>query len=413
MEVLLAACLLAWAAGAQSEQAKLGISPAQRAVMRERTRHEKAVRKIAEKHGTTASPAAGISTWKEKEGPAEGPLTLPEAFRAGYRGRTPVARVATPVGRRAGDLTARGVVWAKDTGRSAVREFRKRRTAAGKPDPAPLLVPPPPDRPPLVPPMPADPPTAGGTEPAGVVLTKPETASEPEGAEKPPEAASAPAADAKGPEGGPDAPQAPQGPSEGPVAASVPGPRSAEPAPAEADPAPATGTEQTPAEGSPPADSGGAKPTMDDKGVGRMAAEVSFESVMDESDELSLMCDDDVTVYARVRQRCEREIGRADDLLAQLESVGAGAGVTGWVTRCREQYQLIHSQLDALESNTLAQAEAVVKAKALLEAGQGVYADIAADMESVAERTFYTSDAVDGEDSAAHSETFETQGARA
>ncbi|MEU9983743.1 hypothetical protein [Streptomyces sp. NPDC050856] len=144
-----------------------------------------------------------------------------------------------------------------------------------------------------------------------------------------------------------------------------------------------------------------------------MAAEVSYDSVMDESDELSLMCEDDVQVYGRIRQRCEREIGRADDLVAQLESVGAGTTVTGWVTRCREQYQVLLTQLDELERNTISQGEAVVKAKALLEAGQGLYADIAADMESVADRDFYISDQVDGEDTSAHAETYETRGANA
>ena len=54
MEVLLIACALAWAAGAQSEQAKLGLSPAQRATMKEQARHEKALRQIADKYGADA-----------------------------------------------------------------------------------------------------------------------------------------------------------------------------------------------------------------------------------------------------------------------------------------------------------------------------------------------------------------------
>ncbi|MCZ4098025.1 hypothetical protein [Streptomyces sp. H39-C1] len=141
-------------------------------------------------------------------------------------------------------------------------------------------------------------------------------------------------------------------------------------------------------------------------------AEVSYESVSDESDELSLMCDDDVVVYGRIHQRCAREIGRGDERIAALQSVGAGAGIIAWVARCKEQYQVISGTLDALTQNTISQGEAVVKAKAYLVAGQGVYADIAQDMESVAERDFYTSDAVDSEDTDAHSESYETQGAR-
>jgi hypothetical protein len=142
-----------------------------------------------------------------------------------------------------------------------------------------------------------------------------------------------------------------------------------------------------------------------------MAAEVTYESVMDESDELSLMCDDDVRVYGRIRIRSEREIGRGDALIAALENAGFGPSVIGWVARCKEQYQVIHGQLDELETNTIAQGEQVVKAKALLEAGQGVYADIAKDMESVAERGSYVSDAVDAEDTSAHTEVYETKAA--
>lgn len=142
-----------------------------------------------------------------------------------------------------------------------------------------------------------------------------------------------------------------------------------------------------------------------------MAAEVTYESVADESDELSLMCEDDVRVYGRIRDRAEREIGRGDELIAALENAGFGSKVIGWVARCKEQYQVIHSQLSDLERNTIAQGEQVVKAKALLEAGQGVYADIAQDMESVAERDSYISDAVDAEDTSADTEVYETKAA--
>ncbi|MFD6180080.1 hypothetical protein [Streptomyces goshikiensis] len=142
-----------------------------------------------------------------------------------------------------------------------------------------------------------------------------------------------------------------------------------------------------------------------------MASEVTYESVRDESEELSLMCDDDLTVYDRIQERCEREIGRADELIAAIRNAGVGDRVAGWVTRCMEQYQLIGSGMGQLKQHTYAQDEAVVKAKKLLEAGQGVYAGIAADMESVAERPFYVGDAVDAEDTAANTEIFETTGA--
>ena len=142
-----------------------------------------------------------------------------------------------------------------------------------------------------------------------------------------------------------------------------------------------------------------------------MAAEVTYESVMEESDELSIMCDDDVRVYDRIRDRAEREIGRGDALIAALEEAGFGPSVIGWVARCKENYSVIHSEVDDLQANTIAQGEAVAKAKALLEAGQGVYADIAKDMESVAERDAYISDAVDAEDTSAHTEVFETKAA--
>jgi hypothetical protein len=140
-----------------------------------------------------------------------------------------------------------------------------------------------------------------------------------------------------------------------------------------------------------------------------MAAEVTYESVMEESDELSIMCEDDVRVYDRIRDRSEREIGRGDALIAAMEATGFGPRVIAWVARCKENYGVIHSEVDDLQTNTIAQGEAVVTAKALLEAGQGVYADIAKDMEDVAEREAYISDAVDAEDTSAHSEVYETK----
>lgn len=351
MEVLIAACLLAWAAGAQSEQAKLGISPAQRALMKEQVRHEKAIRRISERHDgvptETAAPHEPAAA-----GATETPVGLPAAFRAGYRGHSPIARVATPAGQRLGNWTARGVYWAKDTGRSAVGTYRKRRKNIGEADPAPVHIPPKP----VHPPMPTSPPTAG-TAPAR--LDKPDAA---------PEAAVE---------------------TNKPEPAAVPEPRTPVETPA--------GDDITP------------KTEPAHEGVGRMASEVTYESVMDESDELSLMCEDDLAVYERIRARCEREIGRADTLIAQLKS----PGVKAWITRCAEQYRVILAQLDELKSNTTAQGEGVVKAKALLMAGQGVYADIAAEMETVEEREFYVSDAIDGEDANAAAETYETQGAPA
>ncbi|MDR3081044.1 MAG: hypothetical protein LBV60_08970 [Streptomyces sp.] len=340
MEILLIACMLAYAAGAQSEQSKLGVSPAQRAVMRERARHEKAVQRIADKYEVGEAPAV--------KPPMHAPTTetttsVPEAFRSGYRGHTRIERVATPLGRRAGGWAAQGVAWAKDTGKGAVREYRKRRLAAGGQDPAPVLLPPKPDYAPTVPPQ-RQPETATDDKPSGITLTKPRQ-------------------------------------------------------PADQDPQPAQ-------------DAAEQQPTTDpEQGVGRMAAEVTYESVMDESDELSLMCDDDSHVYDRIRDRCEREIGRADELMAALENVGAGQKVIGRVGTCKEHYQVLLSQVDDLKTNTLAQGEAVVKAKALLQEGQGLYAGIAQDMESVADRDFYTSDTVDGEDTAAETETYELKGA--
>lgn len=142
-----------------------------------------------------------------------------------------------------------------------------------------------------------------------------------------------------------------------------------------------------------------------------MAAEVSYESVMDESDELSAMCDDDLHTYDRIKVRAEREVGRGDTLAAQVLSTGFGATIHALVVRCREQYQIIHNGMDDLKANTVAQDEAVIKAKESLQRGQGVYADIAKDMEDVAERDAYISDQVDAEDTNAEAEHYETKAA--
>ncbi|MEV6841059.1 hypothetical protein AB0N17_42400 [Streptomyces sp. NPDC051133] len=472
MELLLLACAwLVYTAGAQSEQAKVGLSPAQRDILRERTRHEKAVQKIADKHGV-AAPAErkpGVSPWKEPPASEHDPvLTLPEAFRSGYRGHTRVERLATPVGRRAGGWVAQGVGWAQDTGRGALREYRRRRRAAGHVDPAPVLVP--------------LPPTAGtdSGDGKGVSMKKPEEAAEgkkPEGPEKAPEGATVPPVDGSGsptapevstgPETPPDeagettakepaapAPEASPGPevaTAGPEtkeAAAEPEPAAAEtkdasepkaseeasgaaetePASAPAEPEPtaaapeatAAGPESTAAESeSPVAEPERAvpeprkesEPAAAGGGVGRMAAEVTYQSVIDESDELNLMCDEDFATYERIGKRCEREIGKGDSLIAELNARGAGPGLISWITRCKEDYGTINSQLDQLKQNTKAQGEKVVQAKALLEAGQGVYAEQAKDMESVMDRDFYVSDAVDSEDASAHTEVYETRGA--
>lgn len=140
-------------------------------------------------------------------------------------------------------------------------------------------------------------------------------------------------------------------------------------------------------------------------------AEVSYQSVMAESEELRAMCDEDAAVYDRIRARCEREIGRGDDLLAALRGRNVGLRVMARVSVCIDQYRAILAQLDDLQRNTIAQGEAVTRAMTLLEQGQGFYADIAQDMESVADRTYYTSDAVDSEDAGAENETYELQGA--
>ncbi|MGW8679623.1 hypothetical protein ACWGNN_00890 [Streptomyces sp. NPDC055817] len=142
-----------------------------------------------------------------------------------------------------------------------------------------------------------------------------------------------------------------------------------------------------------------------------MAAEVTYGSVMDESDELSAMCDEDLRTYDRIKKRAETEIGRGDTLAAQVLSTGFGATIHALVVRCREQYQVIHNAIDDLKANTIAQSDAVVIAKDLLEKGQGVYADIAKDMEDVAQREAYVSDAVDAVDTSAESEHYETRAA--
>lgn len=427
MEILLIACMLAWAAGSQNEQSKLGLSPAQRAIMREQTRHEKAIRRIAEKHGgspevpaASATPKSNVPT-TDRPAPAAQPgpvvVTVPEAFRSAYRGHTPLHRVATPMGRRAGTWAAQGVSWAQDTGRGAMRAYRKRRRAAGHDDPAPVFVPMPPSEPPLVPPMPTEPPTVGadGGESNGVSLKRPDerkpaedekpdaaTEVKPAGVEKtadevteakpadtaaPPVDAEKAPAETEKPPAQPAADKTPTTPA-APEAAGDTSPKPSEPAAAE------TTEEQI---------------ATTPGGVGRMAAEVTYESVADESDELSIMCEDDTRICDRIRDRAEREIGRGDTLMAQMEATGFGSKVISWVARCKENYGVIHSEMDDLKANTIAQGEKVVQAKALLEAGQGVYADIAKDMESVADRDAYISDAVDAEDTQAHTEVYETK----
>ncbi|MFF3359520.1 hypothetical protein ACFYWN_44755 [Streptomyces sp. NPDC002917] len=360
MEILLIACMLAYAAGAQSEQSNLGLSPAQRAAMREQTRHEKAIQRIAEKHGGTTPPKNGVSTWKEAPADSGAQATTPETYWSGYRNRRPAERTRTPIGHRAGTWTAQGVTWAQDTGRGAWQAYRKRRQEAGRDEPGPTLVPPP--RPPLVPPIPVAPPTVGIDRDKSAAPAEP----------------GKPTVDLK---------------------------KAPEETPASPDKtAPETGQAETPPPATP-------QPADPPQGVGRMAAEVTYESVTDESDELSIMCEDDVRVYDRIRERAEREIGRGDELIAALEAGGFGPSVIDWAARCKESYQVIHGQVDDLQTNTIAQGEAVVKAKALLEAGQGVYADIAKDMEDVAERNAYISDAVDAEDTSAGTDVYETKAA--
>lgn len=392
MEILLiAACAwLVHTAGAQSEQSRLGVSPAQRDIMREQTRHEKAVRRIGEKHGGAAPPANGTSPWKNPPG-ADPKTAAPETFWSGYRAQRPTH---PPLGHRAGTWAGNGVTWAQDTGREAWRAYRKRRTGEGNSDPSLIMVPFPPSHPPAVPPMPVQPPTAG-TDGA-----KTKTAARPDekAVAKPGEAPKTePVADLK----------------------KTPEPTPVDPSDVEAERIRQVLERLDALDPEPDAQPASAathstkdqEPAVAGQGVGRMAAEVTYESVMDESDELSIMCEDDVRVYDRIRDRAEREIGRADDLMAAMENAGFGPSVIGRVARCKEQYQVIYSQVDDLQKNTIGQGEAVVKAKALLVAGQGVYADIAKDMESVAERDAYISDAVDAEDTNAHTEVYETKAA--
>jgi hypothetical protein len=152
--------------------------------------------------------------------------------------------------------------------------------------------------------------------------------------------------------------------------------------------------------------------TADQKG-GRMAAEVTYDSVMEESDELSLMCQADFETYQRIKERCQREISKGEELIAELQASDPnGVTIPRWVATGIEKYRTIHALMDTLMADTIGQYEAVVQAKALLEAGQGVYAAEAANMESVGERDFYLEDHVDSDDLAADTETFETSGAR-
>src|SRR3954470_3810580 len=159
MEILLIACMLAYAAGAQSEQSKLGISPAQRAILKEKSRHEKAVQKIADKHGMKpVGQKAGLSPWKEAPGSGSG--TVPDTFMSGYRTQRPAR---PPLGHRVGARTGSAITWAQDSGRDAWRAYRERRRKTDD-KPQPVLVPMPPAHPPNAPPMPTEPPTVGKTD---------------------------------------------------------------------------------------------------------------------------------------------------------------------------------------------------------------------------------------------------------
>ena len=363
MEILLIACMLAYTAGAQSEQSKLGLSPAQRAVMREQTRHEKAVQRIREKHGGAAPPANGTSPWKNPPG-VDPKTEAPETFWSGYRTQRPAR---PPLGHRAGTWAGNGVSWAQETGREAWRAYRKRRKDAGDRDPSLIVAP----AQPQYPPMPAQPPTVGGDKTSAAVKPDEKPAAKPGEAPK-------------------------EGPAAGLKKAPEPTPEAAK----------ETGTAPA-AETTPPTP----QPADTPQGVGRMAAEVTYDSVMEESDELSAMCGDDLHTYDRIEKRAEREIGRGDTLAAQVRSTGFGQTISALVTRCTEQYRVIHGAIDDLKQNTIAQAEAVVTAKDLLERGQGVYAGIAKDMEDVAEREAYISDAVDAEDTNPEAEHYETKAA--
>ncbi|MGP3777089.1 hypothetical protein ACTWJ8_40275 (plasmid) [Streptomyces sp. SDT5-1] len=390
MELLMVAIALAWAAGAQSEQAKLNVGPAERAALREKARHERAVQKIAEKHGV---PVADVD--------------LPGTFKSGYR---------SPAG-RIGDLIRRHrKTTPDDAGRRAVEDYRDREVKAGRPDPAPLVAPDPNHvlvaRPPAtIPPPPAYPPTVGAA-------TKPST-----GPESPSKA-----------KDGTSDPTAPEKPADG-AAGAVPAPRSdaeaAKPAaagPPDAATAPVTAEKPVTPPVTPPVTGGAtagattaapdATPTAPGattaapEGTGRAAAEVSYTSVAEESDELNLMCDDDLAVYEKVQNVCQREATKGDELVVQIRDAGFGERIAAWMVSCKEKYATLAAQLQELRGLTMAQSEGVWKAKGLLIAGQGVYADIAKDMESVATRDAYISDRVDDEDLAAHNETFEIRSAQ-
>ncbi|MGW6531445.1 hypothetical protein [Streptomyces venezuelae] len=404
MEVLLIAvgAWLAFTAGAQSEQAKLGVSPAQRDQMREQTRHEKAIQKIAQKHGVGAPSAPAASAPQTAGG-------VPGTFLSGYRSHRPVH---PPMGARAGEWAGRGVTWAQDTGRNAWQSYRKRRKDAGHDDPGPVLVPLPPSQPPHVPPMPAHPPAPAPATGEDGAMAKPVEAAKPKvPAEPPPAPAPAPKQTPKEPsKDDVDTAKKPSAPAPG-ADPDADLDRPLAPAPEDAGQQP----KHPPTDTSPPAaetprpDPTQPRPADKLQGVGRMAAEVTYDSVMDESDELSAMCDDDLHTYDRIKARAEREIGRGDTLATQVLSTGFGATIHAIVVRCREQYQIIHNAIDDLKQNTVAQHEAVIKAKDALERGQGLYADIAKDMEDVAERDAYLSDAVDSEDANAEAEHYETK----
>ncbi|MEU5772689.1 hypothetical protein ABZ819_05210 [Streptomyces venezuelae] len=406
MEVLLIAvgAWLAFTAGAQSEQAKLGVSPAQRDQMREHARHEKAVQRIAQKHGVDATPpTAGQPALNSPQYAGE----VPGTFLSGYRSGRPSG---PPLSHRAGQWAAQGVSWGQHTSRDAWRKHKQRRkTTRQHSGPDPVLVPLPPSRPPNVPPMPSEPPTAGSEKDPAGATAKPDSATPPaapaKAPPKPPEAPAtntgkAPATeDDKRPE--PEDDSKPLSPAAADIDESPKEPQPESPPPAPAPPAAEADTPRP--DTTPPADT--------PRGVGRMAAEVTYESVMDESDELSAMCSDDLHTYDRIKKRAEREVGRGDELAAQVLAAGFGPTIHAIVVRCREQYQIIHNAIDDLKSNTIAQAEAVVVAKNQLAQGQGVYAGIAKDMEDVAERESYISDAIDAEDANPEAEHYETKAA--
>ena len=386
MEILLiAACAwLVHTAGVQSEQSKLGVSPAQRDIMREQTRHEKAVRRIGEKHGGRVTPPVnGASPWKNPPG-ADPKTDAPESFWSGYRAQRPTR---PPIGHRAGTWAGSGVTWAGNTGRDAWRAYRERRKDAGHDDPSLIVVPVAPQDVPVVPPIPAHPPTVGIDDGKRAGPAAPEQTEAKKPDEQPGEQAVADLT--KAPE------SAPEKPAEEPKAV----PDSTETSTTDAEPAAAQPDTATPEP----------QPADTPQGVGRMAAEVTYDSVMDESEELSSMCEDDLRTYDRIKERAEREVGRGDTLAAQVLSTGLGAAIHAIVVRCREQYQIIHGAMDDLKVNTVDQDEAVTKAKDLLEKGQGVYADIAKDMEDVAAREAYISDRVDAEDINPEAEHYETK----